>query len=319
MSKFLPDELEDLLRKNGISFKKKSRSFLLQCPRCGKNDKLWILRKNGAFVCWYCKETEGFKGWAPAAISEILGRPKEEIRNLLYEGGTPTGALLDFELVDDGDLIDIDVIEIPEIDWPWDSVEIAQGYKGLNYLESRGIHMHTAVRYALRFWPSQQRVLFPVTFQGKLVGYQGRSIVPGKEPKILTSAGLRREYVVMFEHNLLTSKHAVVCEGPVDAIKADLCGGNVATMGKAVSKHQLALIRSHGITNVYLALDPDAVDEIARLTYELGDLKLRLLLPPNGRKDLGDCSMEEVWEQFQRAETVTAGHLIFDLKPGRFA
>jgi hypothetical protein len=65
---------------------------------------------------------------------------------------------------------------------------------------------------------------------------------------------------------------------------------------------------------VYLALDPDAAEEVNRLAFELGDLETRLLLPPAGRKDLGECSFEEVLEQFHNAEPFMAGNLLIDLK-----
>jgi DNA primase len=100
----------------------------------------------------------------------------------------------------------------------------------------------------------------------------------------------------------------------VDAIKADWCGGAVATMGKAVSATQLDVIRRAGIKKIYLALDPDAAEEVNRLAYELGDMETRLLLPPKGRKDLGECSFEEVYEAFQQAEPFTAGNLLLSLR-----
>lgn len=318
MSRFLPNELENLLKKGGVSFKKKSRSFLLRCPRCQGKDKLWILKKNGAFVCWKCKETDNFKGWAPDAIAEVLGRSPGEVRAAIYEGALPPGNELDFSLEDLECCVfaaEIGPPDIDEIEWPWDSVDLSSPYakKGVDYLASRGIPLSVAQRYDIRYWPSMRRVLFPVKHDGKLVGYQGRDITGNAVPKILTSTGLRREYVLMFEENL-TVPHAVICEGPVDAIKADACGGNVATMGKAVSKPQLELIRSRGVKRIYLALDPDAAEEVNRLAFELGDLETYLLFPPKGRKDLGECEFEEVWEQFQNAEPFVAGNLLFDLK-----
>lgn len=319
MSQFLPDELESLLKQNGISFKKKSRSFILKCPRCESKDKLWILKKNGAFVCWKCKETDNFKGWAHDVLSEILGRHPAEIRAIIYEGGLPPGNDLDLEL--DAGLFygeespDEGIPAIDEIDWPWDSVDLDSPHaqKGIQYLMSRGIPETVQKRYDIRYWPSARRVLFPVKHDGHLVGYQGRALYAEQKPKILTSTGLRREYVLMFEENL-TREHAVLCEGPVDAIKADLCGGNVATMGKAVSKPQLEILRKRGVKRIYLALDPDAAEEVQRLAFELGDLETYLLFPPKGRKDLGECEFEEVWEQFTRAEPFVAGNLLFDLK-----
>jgi hypothetical protein len=319
MRQFLPDALEKLIKESGIPYKSGSRSFLLDCPKCGKKQKLWIIKKNGAFVCWSCKETDNYKGWADVALSDILGQNIQEIRSKIYTGSLPPGNELAFNLEDfDGDLIDVpsSVVALSEIEFPPDVLSLDSKYaaKGVEYLASRGIPKDVALRYGVHYWPGNKRVVFPVVADGKLVGYQGRSIISGYNPKILTSGGLRREFVMMFQDRLIGSKHAVICEGPIDAIKADLCGGNVATMGKAVSKTQLDLIQKQGIQLVYLALDPDAAEEISRLAFELGNIETRLLLPPKGRKDLGECSFEEVFEAFQEAKPFTSGHLLFGLK-----
>jgi hypothetical protein len=320
MSQFLPDELEKLLKESGVPYKRNSRSFLLDCPRCNKKQKLWILKSNGAFVCWLCMETDNFKGFADVALSEILGKDIREIRGRIFEGAIPPGNELAFTLSEfgEGDLVDVpqDLFKAEEIVLGPDVVELTSkaGAKGVAYLEGRGIPLDVALKYGIMYWPFCKRVVFPVKQDGRLVGYQARSIVADGRPKILTSTGLRREYAMMFQDNLLGQDHAVICEGPVDAIKADLCGGNVATMGKAVTKTQLEIVRRLGIKTVYLALDPDAAEEVNRLAFELGDIETRLLLPPKGKKDLGECSFEEVYEAFREAQPFMAGNLLLSLR-----
>ena len=316
---FLPEQLEKLIKESGIPYKPGSRSFLLDCPRCNKKRKLRILRHNGAFVCWSCKETDNFKGWADVAMSEILGRPIQEIRAKIYDGALPPGNVLDFELEEfENDLIDLpaEKVVLDELEFPHDFIPIGNkaAAKGLEYLRSRDITLAVAERYGIQYCPPSKRVVFPVIANHRLVGWQARSIVSDGRPKILTSPGLRREYVLMFQDNLIGAKHAVVCEGPVDAIKADLCEGNVATMGKAVSKGQLEVIRGYGIKLVYLALDPDAAEEVNRLAFELGDMETRLLLPPEGKKDLGECSFFEVYEAFKDAQPFMSGNLLISLR-----
>ncbi len=330
MNGFHPEELKDLIENSGVTFSQNRRSYLLDCPRCQKKKKLWILKDTGHFVCWYCKETEGFQGRAEYALSEVLGKTIEDLRNVLYEDGIPLGTELNVNLrsFEDDDLIDLPDSELVlyPIEWPPDIQPIDSRYatKGLNYLIGRGITLEIAQKYNIHYWPSKQRVMFPVEIDEILLGYQGRLIYdPTKDsgiPKILTNSGLKRERVLMFQDNLKDSPHAIICEGPVDAIKADLCGGNVATMGKAVSKSQLDIVRSYGIKKIYLALDPDAADEVARLAYDLGDLEIYLLLPPMGRKDLGECTFEEVYEAWQNAKPFTSGNLLIDVRfPNIFA
>jgi hypothetical protein len=323
---FIPDALKDLLERSGASYNQNGHSFKMECPRCGKKDKLWILKHNGYFVCWHCKETENFKGRCEYALAEVLGQSVGEVAAKLYIGGVPPGNMLDVDLKDFED--DSEFIVGPpvlqEVSWPIDSTPCTSraGAKGYDYLLSRGITPAMMDHYQLRYRPSQKRVLFPVIMNGKLYGWQGRAIYSTegtKIPKILTSEGMRREFMLMFHDNLMDNRvmrtpHAIICEGPVDALKATLCGGNVATMGKAVSKPQLELIRARGIKKVYLALDPDAADEVSRLARDLGDLETYLLMPPEGKKDLGECTFEEVLYQFSKAEPFSASNLFVGLK-----
>jgi len=327
---FQPEELKDLLERSGASFSQNAHSYKLECPRCGKEDKLWILKHNGYFVCWSCKETDDFKGRCEYALTEILGVSVGDLRAKLYEGGIPPGDTLDFDLRDfDGtdEFVNGPPL-LQEVEWPLDTTPCTSraGAKGYDYLISRGITPAMMDHYQIRYRPSQKRVLFPVIMNGKLYGWQGRAIYSTegtKIPKILTSEGMRREFMLMFHDNLMENRvmrtpHAIICEGPVDALKATLCGGNVATMGKAVSKPQLELIRAQGIKKVYLALDPDAADEVARLAQDLGDLETYLLLPPMSKKDLGECTPEEVLAQFKKAQPFSASDIFVNLKMPQF-
>lgn len=317
---FRPEELERLIEESGVAYKSQSRSFILDCPECGKKGKLWILKKNGAFVCWSCSETNGFKGFADVALARILNQSPFEVRSRLYEGGPPPGSELKLTMADfdEDDLIDLP-FQHEEIEWPWDSVEIdaPAACKGADYLRSRELPLVVASYFKVRYWPAERRVLFPVIVNERLLGYQGRAIfeTAGTQiPKAKTSEGLRKSLVLMFQDSLKDSDHAVVCEGPMDALKAVMFKGAVATMGKGVSKEQLQVIRSYGIKKVYLALDPDAAAETSQLAKELGDLDTYLVLPPNGKKDLGECRLSEAYEACKNAQPFTAGNLLVSLR-----
>jgi len=169
-------------------------------------------------------------------------------------------------------------------------------------------------------------VVFPVYDRGELYGYQERFILPTKYidpstneereiPKILSSTGIPRERMLMFSDRLIGSPHAILAEGPVDAIKAHLCGGNVATMGKAVGAEQFRLLLNGGIKKVYLGLDPDASGEFRRLarTYydevEMYDLRPKATGGGREKLDLGAMSFEDVYRLFLDAERIFPGQL----------
>lgn len=325
-----PGVIPELLAEAGIGKpKQNSKSFILSCPRCLKKDKLYIRKTDGRFACWVCKERDGFQGAPEYALTELTGKTISELQRLLYGLETAHGAVsLDLDITDffdeESEEIQLqntlpEVMENPDfrdLDSEW-------GAPGLSYLESRGIPLAVAQEYGIKYWPGRSRVVFPVRSQGRLLGWQSRYIKPTeyideetgevvKIPKALTYEGLKKEQALMFADRI-TGDHAILAEGPIDAIKAHLCGGNVASLGKAVSQTQLNLLKFSGITKLYLGLDPDAAIEAQKLVSRLsGDLELYDMRPPSG--DLGAMSFEQVYELYRSAKRVTPANLFLYLK-----
>jgi predicted RNA-binding Zn-ribbon protein involved in translation (DUF1610 family) len=320
-----PDTLAKYLGDSGLSFKTGSNSYVFNCPKCGKKDKLYIRKRDGESICFSCPENSGFLAGAPeyalhALTNESVGSIKTKLYNL-FNSETPEllfnladGFKLKEELVED----ELVTMEIPYTYYP---IADHRSRKGQEYLISRGIPIEIATKYQIRYAPAESRVIFPVVVNGETVGWQKRWVKDTTwttddgtvvtVPKILSSSGIPRDRVLMFHDNLLNSPHAIVCEGPVDAIKCDLLGGNVAAMGKAVTEHQLKQITNLGIRKFYLALDPDAAVETMGLIKKLHDCEVFWLVPAAGYKDLGEMTFEQVAEQFKIAEPVTAGSLFF--------
>lgn len=298
-----------------MSYSENSVSWIFTCPHCFKQKKMYVRKRDGRFVCWRCKETDGFQGRAEFGLSELLGVPLSTISRQLYgdvalrNDPTMESCLSDF--FGFGDDIDEDAFEHDVIEWPYDYYPIDHPFskRGLEYLKGRGIGLRLAKEYGLRYCPETRRVYFPISDGGRLYGYQGRLIVPheyvdeeGEKqevPKVLSSKGMRRDRALMFMDRLRGVDHAVLCEGPVDAMKAHYCKGNVATMGKEVSDYQLNMLLGAGVKRIYIALDPDAWETISSLDTRLyGQVELYLMMPPKGKKDLGEMNPEEVYQLF---------------------
>ena len=93
--------IQDLLDEGGVDYKRNGRSFILRCPRCSKREKLYVRKTDGRFVCWVCKETEGFSGAPEWALTELLGIPVAELRARLYGTSRAPGAVyIDLQLDD---------------------------------------------------------------------------------------------------------------------------------------------------------------------------------------------------------------------------
>lgn len=325
-----PERLRAYLESTPLTYKTRSISYIFDCPRCNKRDKLYIRRSDGRFCCWKCKSTSGFSGKPEYALAELLGTSVSEVQQKLYDMVSDEPILyLEFNFKDFFNPEDEEVWEEepPIIQWPYDYYPIndKKAKRGLEYLESRGISLDIAIQYGIRYCPQRRRVAFPLELDGALVGYQERLVTPHKvfveetakvfeTPKALTSEDAPKDRYLMFA-NRITSDYAVLCEGPVDAIKAHLCGGNVAALGKAVSKAHIQYLKNAGVKTLYIGLDGDALDETARIVRdEFTDMACKLLLAPKGRHDLGECSMEEVYEAFLNAPDVHRAFLFAFLR-----
>jgi len=322
-----PQTLAKVIKSLGVVISKSTHnSYILDCPKCGKKDKLYIRKKDAAFICFSCGELSNFKGRADFALSVITGEPLESVRSQLLGEITLANFEETFKFklpIFEEEVAPTEDFTLEPQPYPASVKELTHklSLPGVKYLESRGVNLETALRYNVRYDIASKRVIFPVEANGDLYGWQGRytnkttyvfqdKIV--RIPKILTQNGTPRDKLVMFYDRLLGSDKAVICEGPMDAIACDLIGGNVATMGKIVTKWQIQLIRHLGVKTIYLGLDPDAIQETLRLINELEEeFNLYILEPLPGFKDLGEMTPQQVYQQYLNAKPVNKPQLIY--------
>jgi hypothetical protein len=321
-----PDTFQTLLDETGLRYKQNRKSFVLTCPRCRKQGKLYLRKSDGRFTCWVCRETHGFGGAPEWFFAEVLGGSIDEIRRRIYgEVYRETPIFLDIQLrdwFDEEEEVPVWVPpDLPEVlpDPGFRTLDSEAGIVGRKYLESRGVSLELAQEYSLQHWPAENRVVFPLVYRGKLLGWQSRWAGSAKYydatedaviniPKALTTTSVRKDQILMFADRLQGSEHAVLCEGPLDAIKAHLCGGNVASLGKSVSPNQLALLKNSGIKKLYIALDPDAFMEAKHVLKAVSaELEVYDMRPQSG--DIGDMSCESVLELFRNAPRVTPANI----------
>jgi hypothetical protein len=294
-----PERLEALIRNAGIAFRTNAKSFIFTCPLCDKADRLWMYRATGRFKCYHCATSKGFRGAPEFALKELTGRKIEDLRKELYgDEVVPAGYFLGFDFNDYGEEDDT-VEDISFTPMEWDAnckpLDHPHSARGVAYLEKkRGIPLSVAMQYRIRYNPVERAVAFPVYVDGVLVGWQYRVVYDPKpnQLKVWTEGENFRENAVMFAERLLDCSHAVLCEGPVDALKAHLVGGNVASMGKEVSNGQIRMLLNAGVRKLYLALDPDAAGAIDPLLERFEGASVHLVKLPPGYKDIGEMTME---------------------------
>ena len=312
---FDPAKLEAFINEAGLSYKTTSKSFIFDCPLCQKKDRLYLRKADGRFICWKCATTNRFQGAPEFALEALTGTSLKRIREALY-GSSHYQASLALNITLDAFNDELGPLDdelegyqdFQELTWPYHCLPLSAraSLDGENYLVSRGVPISIAMLYGIRYSPERRSVVFPVEIGKKLVGYQYRTIdptlvtkpdgTPVELLKTVSSLDNPRAKCVMFS-NRLTSDFAVLCEGPFDALKAHMVGGNIASMGKKVSQHQIELLLRSGIKKLYIALDPDAAEEINPLLKRIGDVEAYLVeLPckdPKKKVDLGSLSMEE--------------------------
>lgn len=329
------ENIKRLIQDNGISHWETANSYVFTCPRCNKSDKLWMYKSSGFFKCWVCAENSNFRGKPEYALCELLSLPITVVRQSIY--GATDGPLqrISLELKDhwgDREEDDEEVFWIERqrigFDWPPYYVDHTDPCfaPALKYLESRGLNIEIIKKYGIRYAVSENRVVFPYYLDGVVVGWQarwcGKAQVADLDtgelrdiPKALTT--IQEDVVknhVMFGENLSLVDHCVLTEGPIDALKCELAGGNVAALGKGVSDSQVEWIGAR-VRRLYLALDIDAAAEMARIkkvAHKLG-LEVYLMTPPEHREDFGDCTFEEALGAFKSARKIGAGHLLLTL------
>jgi hypothetical protein len=315
------NKLASFIKDSGLSYKQNNKSFIFTCPLCHTKEKLYIRKEDGKFACWKCRETQGFQGAPEYALHELTGQPLKAIKKALYGLTDSSGAYINIkynDFIDENDKI-IEEIEndIPNLTIPYHCLDITHpgAVNGANYLLKRGIHLEIASKYHIKYSPIKQAIMFPAYVDKNLVGWQYRTtenlkIVLDDDSiitrlKSLNSKDYPKDRIFLFQDNLINSDYAVLCEGPIDAIKAGSRG--ICALGKSISQKQVNILLRSGLKKLYIALDPDAFMELEPLidkfdnTVEL----LKVNIPNKGKKpDIGELTFEEAQECIKNAEPI---------------
>lgn len=319
----------EIIDKLGLTADERRKTIYTTCPGCGESDKLSILKDGGSSICY--RGSCSFGGPRPFFEWVMLtaGVTRAEAIEMVYAEEVKPAKIDGLKLslsMNLGEQAATQKDPLIPLMWPIygaQSLEDAGSRTGLEYLMSRGIDYSTAVRYGICYSPAMRRVVIPVIMNGMVYGWQARAVDP-VDPgfRMRNNPDFQRARCVMFLDRVQLGGHAIVAEGPFDALKFDLCGGNVCTMGKVVTDDQIKAIMSRSPRAIYLALDDDAAEEMRALRERVDVPLFRITVPESavarcaaqGKKaDFGECTMEECLEAFKTAKpfdrTTTAIYL----------
>lgn len=317
------DKIIEFLQEYGISFKEKRRTITdLPCPDCGREDKFSILKENGSTICYRGSCSYG-KKWFTDFMVKVAGITPIAAKHRLYGNPIHDELKISFDDKPEIDLFFDREQKIQPIQWPENhmlSIVSEFAPDGMNYLKSRGIPPEIATKHKMMFSPKFRRVYIPVIMNHNVYGYQGRAIdnVPPTF-KVRNNQGFQRDKLVMFLDCIQPGNHVIIAEGPFDALKFDLVGGAVCTMGKQVTQKQIDAINSKNPTKVYLALDDDAANEMNELVNKFSCPIYRIEVPQSCKRrcaglekkaDFGECSFEEARQAFLDAYLIDSTSII---------
>jgi hypothetical protein len=106
----------------------------------------------------------------------------------------------------------------------------------LEYMASRSLNVDDTDYYWSPSLGYRDRLIIPFYYEGRIVGWTGRSVVPDKKPKYLTE--VQPGYVYGLDDQGYNKVFAIVCEGQLDAIHIEGC----ALGGSEISDQQAMLL-----------------------------------------------------------------------------
>jgi hypothetical protein len=280
------------------------------CPFCGDTrQRLWVNHRWG----WYDPATRSRNLWLAVCYNEHClekpGRSRE-----LYA--------MVFSDVRNGRLLHDKVLKGPpktrrrDYEPPGATVPVHQlpiDHPAVAYLRGRGFDaavLGPALGLAYcaeadpRFQPAEGRIIIPIEFGGKPVGWQARYV--GESPhravlKYWTMPGLHKSRIVYNHDRARAYPFVVLCEGAADVWRAGPWA--VAPLGKGLSAAQKRLIGAGwGGGAAVVLLDGDAA-AAARAVYDdlAGVVRGRVLVGLPEDQDPADLPFEELWERVRTA------------------
>lgn len=165
------------------------------------------------------------------------------------------------------------------------------------YLIRRGFEPATLKAWRVGFDEQDVSAVLPVMEGDRLVSVIRRRVNPQVQPKYLYPRSFRKSEALFGLHMVdKSARSVVVVEGPLDAMWTWQCGlPAVAILGSFISPEQSRKLERR-FWEVLLALDADkagqaGMDRAAKL---LRRVNVRYVSIPGGKKDLQECSCDEV-------------------------
>ena len=293
-----------------VDLREGGTELVIPCPLCwDENPRLYIEAATGVWTCFKC----GAKGhlrnllvdvcelsFGEAVIVERAIVGYEEAHVPMHVSRPPPAS----------------TVELPSGFIPLDYSLSAYGTSAVQYLQSRGVSLRTAVELGVGFCLTgryAQRIIIPVYTQHKLRTFVARSWVETEQKKVLMPKGSQAERA-LFGYDLLVTDRAhwtnlILVEGIFDALHMWQCGyrETVATLGAHVTELQRSLVKRLNPDTVVLLRDADDAGREAAIKeareFATNMLSVSIATLPSG--DPGSASQQDIHQALDNARPVT--------------
>ena len=155
----------------------------------------------------------------------------------------------------------------------------------LEYMASRNLNVDDTSYYWSPSLGYRDRLIIPFYYEGRVVGWTGRSVLADKQPKYLTE--VQPGFVYGIDEQGPQKVFTILCEGQLDAIHIDGC----ALGGSEISDQQ-AMILNRLQKDIIVVPDRDSAG--SKLVERAIDLGWAVSMPDwkQGINDIGDCVQE---------------------------
>lgn len=240
-----------------------------------------------SYHCFNC----GFKAsWQP-------GRSfSHKLRRLLQWMGAPDDIInkvaLEVMRENEGVVAQSRIAALPEfntVPLPDDAVKITDitafnkySLAILEYMAERNLNVDDTTYYWSPSLGYRDRLIIPFYYEGRIVGWTGRSILSDKKPKYLTE--VQPGFVYGLDDQVYTKEFAIVCEGQLDAIHI----GGCALGGSEISDQQAMLLNR---LQKQIVVVPDRDPAGKKLVERAIELGWSVSMPewPADVNDIGEC------------------------------
>lgn len=300
--------VKDFLLEYNINFKESGKNVAatdinVDCPWCGAELHLGIMRETGILLCWVCN-LEGVK--YRTFLSYIMKSERIdylEAKNLLAAFSDDEEAEY-YSQDEDQEEIPTKVF-LPKHSYSfWNSKKYSrQTEKAYKYLSDRKFDSSTIDKHGLKYCVAGSfayRIIVPIYFRRQLVNYLGRDYT-GKQQRY---DNCKRKDAIVRASNLLygwdafvssKSKHCRIVEGVFDSFRFGKT--SVGLLKSKLSLQQKALLKAAQIESCSLFLDRDAHGK----SYEIGEElepfipKIKVILMKD-EKDVAEHSLNYLYK-----------------------